>query len=50
MGSIEIAVVGIGNCACSLIQGIEYYRRNGDGEHISANTHHVSTQMTRPTS
>ena len=34
MGSIEIAVVGIGNCACSLIQGIEYYRRNGDEEHI----------------
>lgn len=34
MGSIGIAVVGIGNCACSLIQGIEYYRRNGDVEQI----------------
>jgi myo-inositol-1-phosphate synthase len=34
MGSIEIAVVGIGNCASSLIQGIEYYRREGDEEHI----------------
>ena len=34
MGSIEIAVVGIGNCACSLIQGIEYYSRDGDEEHI----------------
>jgi myo-inositol-1-phosphate synthase len=34
MGSIDIAVVGIGNCACSLIQGIEYYRRNGDEKHI----------------
>ena len=34
MGSIAIAVVGIGNCACSLIQGIEYYRRKGDEEHI----------------
>jgi len=27
MGKIRIAVVGIGNCASSLIQGIEYYRR-----------------------
>jgi len=26
MGKIRIAVVGIGNCASSLIQGIEYYR------------------------
>ena len=34
MGSIEIAVVGIGNCACSLIQGIEYYRYKGDEEHV----------------
>ena len=26
MGSIKIAIVGLGNCASSLIQGIEYYR------------------------
>ena len=24
--SIRIAIVGVGNCACSLLQGIEYYR------------------------
>lgn len=30
MSKIKIAVVGIGNCACSLIQGIEYYRRKQD--------------------
>ena len=34
MGKIKIAVVGIGNCASSLIQGIEYYRRKEDEEHI----------------
>ena len=34
MGNIAIAVVGIGNCACSLIQGIEYYRTKGDEDHI----------------
>ena len=26
MEKIRIAVVGVGNCACSLLQGIEYYR------------------------
>ena len=34
MSKIRIAVVGIGNCASSLIQGIEYYRRKEDEEHI----------------
>lgn len=27
MGKIRIAVVGVGNCASSLLQGIEYYRQ-----------------------
>ena len=26
MGSIKIAIVGMGNCSSSLIQGIEYYK------------------------
>jgi len=26
MGKIRIAISGIGNCACSLLQGIEYYK------------------------
>ena len=26
MGSIKVAIVGVGNCSSSLIQGIEYYR------------------------
>ncbi len=34
MSTIKIAVVGMGNCACSLIQGIEYYRRRKNGKHI----------------
>ncbi len=29
MGKIKIAIAGVGNCAASLIQGIEYYRKNG---------------------
>jgi myo-inositol-1-phosphate synthase len=32
MGRIKIAIVGVGNCASSLVQGLEYYasRREGD--------------------
>ncbi|GMR04816.1 MAG: inositol-3-phosphate synthase [Thermodesulfobacteriota bacterium] len=30
MGNIKIAVVGVGNCASSLIQGIHYYKDRGD--------------------
>jgi myo-inositol-1-phosphate synthase len=29
MGEIRVAVAGLGNCASSLVQGIEYYRNNG---------------------
>jgi len=34
MDKIKIAIAGIGNCASSLIQGIEYYRRKENTEHI----------------
>ena len=29
MGKIKIAIIGVGNCAASLIQGLEYYKKNG---------------------
>ena len=31
MENIKIAIVGVGNCSCSLIQGIHYYRKS-EGE------------------
>ncbi|NEP00554.1 MAG: inositol-3-phosphate synthase [Symploca sp. SIO2E9] len=30
MKKIKIAIVGVGNCASSLIQGVEYYKQNND--------------------
>lgn len=30
MGKIRLAVVGVGNCACSLVQGLYYYRNGRD--------------------
>ena len=32
MGKIKIAIAGVGNCAASLIQGIEYYRSSPNGK------------------
>ncbi len=34
MEKIKIAVVGIGNCASSLLQGIEYYRHKSDRDSV----------------
>ncbi|CAN5225430.1 inositol-3-phosphate synthase [soil metagenome] len=48
MGSVRVAIVGVGNCATSLIQGIEYYR-NADASktvpglmHVEFGEYHVS--------
>jgi myo-inositol-1-phosphate synthase len=47
MGSIRVALVGVGNCASSLVQGVEYYR-NADAEsrvpglmHVQFGEYHV---------
>ena len=34
MGKIKIAIVGIGNCASSLVQGIEYYKHRSPSDAI----------------
>src|SRR6187402_1518168 len=48
MGSIRVAVVGVGNCASSLVQGVEYYR-DADATatvpglmHVAFGDYHVS--------
>jgi myo-inositol-1-phosphate synthase len=48
MGSVRVAIVGVGNCATSLIQGVEYYKDadpagNVPGlMHVSFGDYHVS--------
>ena len=34
LGKVRIAIAGVGNCASSLIQGIEYYRKKSPGDLI----------------
>ena len=41
MGEIRVALAGIGNCASSLVQGVEYYRDCEEGENISGLMHNV---------
>ncbi len=48
MSKIRVAIVGLGNCACSLIQGIHYYRGAKDDDfvpglmHVNVGDYHVS--------
>ena len=47
MSKIRVAIAGVGNCASSLVQGVEYYRNADPGEsvpglmHVSLGGYHV---------
>ncbi|MDQ1391998.1 MAG: myo-inositol-phosphate synthase, partial [Acidimicrobiaceae bacterium] len=44
---IRVAIAGVGNCACSLLQGVEYYRAADPTEtvpglmHVNLGGYHV---------
>src|SRR5579863_4258650 len=48
MGSVRVAIVGVGNCASSLVQGVEYYADADPGSrvpglmHVQFGPYHVS--------
>ena len=37
--SIRVAIAGVGNCASSLVQGVEYYKDAKDDEKIPGIMH-----------
>lgn len=39
MGKVNVAIAGIGNCASSLVQGIEYYKDAKEGEFVPGLMH-----------
>ncbi|HEY7272825.1 MAG TPA: inositol-3-phosphate synthase [Actinoplanes sp.] len=41
MGSVRVAIVGVGNCASSLIQGVEYYRNADPNDRVPGLMHVV---------
>jgi myo-inositol-1-phosphate synthase len=48
MGSVRVAIVGVGNCASSLVQGVQYYREADPNDrvpglmHVRFGDYHVS--------
>jgi myo-inositol-1-phosphate synthase len=48
MGKINVAIIGVGNCACSLVQGVHYYRKIKEGDfvpglmHINLGGYHIN--------
>jgi len=48
LGNINVAVIGVGNCCSSLIQGVEYYKKAKDIEpipglmHVNLGGYHIS--------
>src|SRR5947199_10170858 len=46
-GKVKVAIVGVGNCASSLIQGVQYYRDASEDEfvpglmHVNLGGYHV---------
>ena len=41
MGKINVAIIGVGNCASSLVQGIEFYKNAESGDVIPGLMHPV---------
>jgi myo-inositol-1-phosphate synthase len=39
LGKINVAIVGVGNCASSLVQGVHYYRNAAENEHVPGLMH-----------
>ena len=48
MGKINVAIIGVGNCASSLVQGVHYYRNAKEGDtipglmHVNLGGYHIS--------
>ena len=48
MSEVRVAIVGTGNCASSLVQGVEYYRNARDGDsvpglmHVKIGPYHIN--------
>src|SRR5437764_5765994 len=39
VGSVRVAIIGVGNCASSLVQGVQYYRNAPDDSFIPGLMH-----------
>ncbi|MFA5629695.1 MAG: inositol-3-phosphate synthase [Dehalococcoidales bacterium] len=48
MGKINVAIIGVGNCCSSLVQGVQFYKKAKDGDfvpglmHVNLGGYHIS--------
>jgi myo-inositol-1-phosphate synthase len=48
MSKVRVAIIGVGNCASSLVQGVEYYKKAADDDsipglmHVNLGGYHIS--------
>jgi myo-inositol-1-phosphate synthase len=48
LGKVNVAIIGVGNCASSLVQGVNYYKKAKDNEfvpglmHVNLGGYHIS--------
>lgn len=48
MGKVRVAIIGVGNCASSLVQGVEFYKKAKDNDqipglmHVNLGGYHIS--------
>lgn len=48
MGKVRVAIIGVGNCASSFVQGVHYYRKASDSDfvpglmHVNLGGYHIS--------
>ncbi|MBU0983005.1 MAG: inositol-3-phosphate synthase, partial [candidate division Zixibacteria bacterium] len=48
MGKVRVAIIGVGNCASSLVQGVEFYKKAKDEDqvpglmHVNLGGYHIS--------
>src|SRR5690606_36173368 len=39
LSKVRVAIIGVGNCASSLVQGVQYYKDAGEDDHIPGLMH-----------
>src|SRR3970282_1261856 len=39
MAKVRVAIIGVGNCASSLVQGVHYYKNAKDDDHVPGLMH-----------
>ena len=48
MSKVRVAIIGVGNCASSLVQGVEYYKKATEDDfvpglmHVNLGGYHIS--------